>query len=371
MDEILGSIELMMNPNMLKILDKRLKDVKSEKKIKSMAAFEEFMIKEDVVTKKMNIQNKIRGCYLGWFFGPGSILRKKLTDNYFNIQKNPKYSDVKTFEDIPSDNRLYDQLTQTLIIHDLLVKHGKITPELFKDKLLELNKKDDISNNDQYGPSTRKAVKNILSGKDIFEVGKTGLTSGAAMRCMPIGVHFYKDLPRLIENTYQSCIVTHNTDVGFMGALAVNVMIASLLKGDDKEKSLRETLRILKENHGKYGEPTAFAYVHKRIVYAIELVEGKSFEDVKRIIPEEIGTSWFMIETIPAAFATFFSTKDAKEAALLSFHTGYNHTIPEIACAFHGTKRGYGIFPEKVIKKIERANNFDINKLAAEIIRKI
>jgi len=48
-DEILDSMELMMNPKMLKVLDKRMRDVKSGKNIKSMAEFEEFMRKQGVV----------------------------------------------------------------------------------------------------------------------------------------------------------------------------------------------------------------------------------------------------------------------------------------------------------------------------------
>lgn len=51
-DEILDSMELMMNPKMLKVIDKRLKDVKSGKNIKSMADFEKLMKEEGVLTRK-------------------------------------------------------------------------------------------------------------------------------------------------------------------------------------------------------------------------------------------------------------------------------------------------------------------------------
>ena len=53
LDEIMDSMELMMNPKLLKAIDKRLKDVKSGKKMKTMADFEEFMMKEGVETKKI------------------------------------------------------------------------------------------------------------------------------------------------------------------------------------------------------------------------------------------------------------------------------------------------------------------------------
>ncbi len=184
----------------------------------------------------MKITNRIKKKHhYGWFFGPGAILRKGLDENYLNIKNNPEFSKIKRFEDIPSDYKMYDQLTQTKIVHDIIVKHGKISPELFKNRLLELNKIDDILNNDQYGPSTQKAVKKLLSGADPRQTGNDGLTTGGAMRCMPIAVFFRDDQQKLIENTYESCIITHNTDVAISSAIAVNLMISFLSKGNQKK----------------------------------------------------------------------------------------------------------------------------------------
>ena len=51
-DEILDCMELMMNAKLVKVLDKRLKDVKSGKNIKGMAQFEELMRKEGIAKKQ-------------------------------------------------------------------------------------------------------------------------------------------------------------------------------------------------------------------------------------------------------------------------------------------------------------------------------
>ncbi len=318
----------------------------------------------------MNIKDRIKGTYYGWFFGPGAILRKGLNANYFNISKHPEWSKIQKFEDIPSDYKMYDQLTQTKIVHDVLIKYGKISPELFKDRLLELNKKDDILNNDQYGPSTQKAVKKLLEGANPRETGKKGVTTGGAMRCMPIGVFFRDDEKKLIKNTCESCIISHNTDVAISSALAVNLMIASLLNGRNKNEALIHTLKILNKNYSKYGEPTAFAYMPTRIKDAVDLVKSKNFNEATKIIAERIGFSWFAIEQIPAAFAIYFSTKDAKEAELMAFRLGYGHTAPQIASAFHGAEKGYGIFPLEIIRKIEQVNNIKIGQMINEIIDK-
>jgi ADP-ribosylglycohydrolase len=319
----------------------------------------------------MDIKDRIKGCYFGWFFGPGAILRKSRDWNYKRVQENPEFARVKTFEQIPSDYKMYDQLAQTLIVHEIIVKNGKISPELFREKFLELNEKDDILNNDQYGPSSQKAIKLILEGKNVRETGKEGVTTGGAMRCMPIGVYFYKDEEKLLKNTYESCIISHNTDVAVDSALAVNLMMSYLLKGNSKKDALKKTLKILKKNRGKYGEPTAFAAIPNRIDDAIKWIGKKSFEESVKIIAERVGTSWYAIEAIPAGFAIYFATKNAKEAALMAFKVGYTHTAPQIACAFHGAEKGPNQFPLEIIKKIEKTNNININKLSEEITHKI
>ena len=319
----------------------------------------------------MNIKDRIKGCYLGWFFGLGAILRKNLDWNYKRIQENPEFARVKTFEKIPSDYKMYDQLTQTLIVHNIIIENGKISPELFKGKFLELNKKDDILNNNQYGPSSKKAIKLILEGKNVRETGKDGVTTGGAMRCMPIGVYFYDNEEKLIKNTYESCIISHNTNVAVDSALAINLMISHLLKGDSKKDALNKTLETLKKNRGKYGAPTSFALIHERIHDAVNWIKNKSFEESTKIIAEKIGSSWYAIEAIPAGFAIYFATKNAKEAALMAFKVGHTSTAPEIACAFHGTEKGPEQFPLEIIKKIEKTNDININKLAEEITNKI
>lgn len=318
----------------------------------------------------MNIKDRVKGCYLGWFFGPGAILRKDLTWNYKKIKEDPIFSKINSFEKIPSDYKMYDQLTQTLIVHDILIQHGKVTPELFKEYFLNLNKKDNILNNDQYGPSSQKAVKNLLEGKNPRETGKDGLTTGGAMRCMPIGIFFYNDIKNLLKYTYESCIISHNTDVAVSSAQAVNLMIAFLLKGKSKEIALKNTIKILKENSGIFGEPTAFAQIYDRIDYAVKIVKNKSFEEATELIANKIGFSWYAIEQIPAAFAIFFSTNSIQEVELMSFKLGYGHTAPQIACAFYGAEKGAEQFPENIVRKIEEVNKFSISKLYEEMILK-
>lgn len=316
---------------------------------------------------KMKQEEKIRGAYYGWFFGLGATLRKGIDCNYLTINNNPDFAQVDNFEQLPTTYELFDQLTQTQIVHEIIVSEGKITPELFKDKLLELNEKEDILNNYEYGPSTKKAVRKLLDGEDPQETGKKGVTTGGAMRCLPIGVYFYQDQQKLIENTYQSCIVSHNTDVAVSSALAVNLMLSHLLQDKKPGDALIETLDKLEETYGDYGEPTAFAHMYTRIRDAVSWVKDKDFEQATETIAKKIGFSWYAIEGIPAAFALYFASDTPQEAALMAFKAGYNQTSPQIACAFYGAERGPSIFPQKTMDKIEAENDFDIDHLVEQI----
>jgi len=316
---------------------------------------------------KMKQEERIRGAYYGWFFGLGATPRQGIERNYLTIKNNPELAQVNEFEEMPTSYELFDQLTQTKIVHDIIVSEEEITPELFKDKLLELNEQDDILNNYEYGPSTKEAVRKLLDGQDPRETGKKGVTTGGAMRCLPIGVYFYQDQQKLIGNTYQSCIISHNTDVAVSSAIAVNLMISNLLKGKQPGDALIKTLDKLEETYGDYGEPTAFAHMPLRIKDAVNWVKDKDFEQATATIAKKIGFSWYAIEGIPAAFALYFATDSVKEAALMSFKAGYNQTAPEIACSFYGAERGSSIFPQEITDKIQAENDLDIEAMIEEL----
>ncbi len=316
----------------------------------------------------MDIKKKLKAHIYGWFFGPGSTLRRPLGTNYRVIKQKPEWAKVSSFGEVPSDYKMYDQLTQTQIVHDILIKHGKISPEFFRDRFLELNERDDILNNNQYRPSSQKAVKSLLSGANPRETGKDGITTGAAMRCMPIGIYFRNDLNKLIHNTCESCIISHNSDVAVNSALAVTTMIAGLLNDMKVKDAFERSLQVIAENYDKCGETTSFARIDERIKDAVAWIRGLDFESAAQTIAERVGCSWYAIEGIPAGFALYFATKNAEEAALMAFKTGSNHTAPEIACALHGAEKGPDIFPEEIIRKIKKVNNFSIDKMVEEMI---
>ena len=124
--------------------------------------------------------------------------------------------------------------------------------------------------------------------------------------------------------------------------------------------------------HGNYGEKTEEPKIYEKIQNAIKLVRGKNINEASLIIPDKIGVSWFARDTIPNAFSNYSVVDNPKDSVLLSARCGGDDcTVPEIACAFLGAEKGPGIFAEDIIRKIERANNININKIISGLLNKM
>lgn len=324
---------------------------------------------------ELSAKEKIKWSMVGLYFGSGvnprfsPMLEPEDARNMFGDREFGDYGEYETYRPLYT---LYDQHTMTKIVYDILLRYGEITPEIFRDYLMELHNKYDVFSGDVYGPSTQKAVKKILDGEDIYEMGKSGITCGAAMRALPVAMYFYNDLDALIKNTVGACIISHNTDVALDSAIACNVTLASLIQGKEKFEAIETSIETVKNNHGKHGVATDEPKIHDRLRLAVDSVNDSSLKEAMHIIPEKIGVSWFARETIPGAFANFIVTDTPKESALLSLRCGGdNQTVPEIACAFHGASWGKDIFPESVVEEIESVNDVDVYGMADTIAAKV
>jgi len=323
----------------------------------------------------MDTKDRIKGAFIGLYFGSGvnprfsPILEAEQSRKMFGNKKFGEYYDYPIYE---KPFKLYDQHTQTKIVYDMLMKYGEITPELSKEYLMKLHKKHDVFKGDVYGPSTRKAVTKILAGENIYEMGKTGITCGSAMKTLPIAMFFYDKEADLIKNTVNACIISHNTDVAMDAAIAVNVTLASLIRGKEKFEAIAEGMKAAKKYHGKFGAKTSEPKIYEKILIALKFLKGKTLKEAEFLIPEKIGVSWFARDTIPGAFANYIVVDNPKDSSLLAMRCGGdNQTVPEIACAFLGAEKGPEIFDEDIIKKIESVNKVRIYEMAEKLIEKL
>lgn len=328
-----------------------------------------------MVKEKIKTEDRIRGAFIGLYFGSGvnprfsPMLTPEKARDMFGKSK---FGDYYRHPIYGKPNQLFDQHTQTKIVYDMLMNFGKITPEISRDYLMELHRKHDVFKGDVYGPSTQKAITRILAGEDVYEMGKTGITCGSAMKCLPIAMFFHNDMKALVENTVNTCIISHNTDVAIDAAIASNVTLASLINGDEKFAAIQKGIDAVKKYHGKFGAKTDEPRIDERIKTALKLLRGENLEDAVRVVPDRFGVSWFARETIPGAFANYIVSNSPEDSSLLAMRCGGdNQTVPEIACAFLGAEKGPEIFSAEIVKKIEKANKVKIYEMAEKLVSKL
>jgi ADP-ribosylglycohydrolase len=329
----------------------------------------------------MNTKERIRGAFLGLYFGSGTNPRVSIYDGdalrvpsmYTPAESREKFGKM-SFEEFESyrDYKLYDQHTQSKMVYEILMKYGEITPEIFKEYLLDLHKTYDVFKGDVYGPSTQRAIRAIETGEDLYQMGRRGITCGSAMRALPIAMYFYNDYDKLIQNTVNACVISHNTDVAIDAAIACNVTLAALISGKSKFVAIEEGIAAAKKYHGQFGEPTTEPKMYERLRVAIDSVQGKTLEEAAEIIGEKVGVSWFARETIPGAFANYAVTNTPEDSCMLAQRCGGdNQTVPEIACAFMGAERGPEVFREDILHKIEAKNDVGIFDMAEIVSKKV
>jgi len=350
----------------------------------------------------MDTKERIKGAFIGMIFGSGvnprfsPMLTPEEARKRFGNKKFGEYFDYEIYGKL---YQLYDQYTMSKIVLDILYEYGKITPEVFRDYLLDLHKKYDVFKGDVYGPSVQRAVTKILEKANIFTMGQQGVTCGAAMRGIPIALYFYNDKNKIIEETINSCIISHSTDVAVDAALAVNLNLYYLINGRDKFNAIEETIKELRNIHRNYEKFSVYGKyvvsvedketldkileyrrdlprdikiprIHELIDMVYKDLKNKTIDEAMFYIPEKIGVGWYAWQTIPGAFANYIVSDSPEEVSLLSMRCGGdNQTVPEIACSFLGALEGSEIFSKEILKKIEKTNSININELMNKIIR--
>lgn len=117
-----------------------------------------------------------------------------------------------------------DDTQLTLATCDLLAKHP-FDPALLAQKLLQVYKTGQLRGS---GASMIKAMRDLASGLHWLLAGRSGefaAGNGAAMRIAPFA--FFSSVSR--ANVRDSCIITHNNDEAYTGALAVFLLLREIV----------------------------------------------------------------------------------------------------------------------------------------------
>ncbi|MEV8374341.1 ADP-ribosylglycohydrolase family protein [Kribbella sp. NPDC056861] len=230
---------------------------------------------------------------------------------------------------------------------------------------------------DLLGPSTKRAIEELLQGKDITETGRYGTTNGAAMRITPVGIATPSaDLDLLLERVIAASAATHNTGLALSAAAAVAAAVSAGIDGatvaEATELAIHTASRAKTNGHWVAG-----ADVATRIEWATSLIDTAPGNTpprpgaVSTLLYDLVGTSLASQESVPAAFAVLAAYPDDPWLAvrLAASVGGDTDTIAAIAGAIAGACHGVDGFPADARNTVATVNNLALDDLADQLLK--
>jgi ADP-ribosylglycohydrolase len=265
-----------------------------------------------------------------------------------------------------------DDTEQALLIARLLVEGGgRVDPAELARQLLAWEKSvRERGSLELLGPSTRRAIAELLAGADIDMAGRLGATNGAAMRIAPVGVATpCGDLDVLVDRVVEASRVTHNTGVALAGAAAVAAAVSAGVDGAMVPEAIARGADAAERAAGR-GHWVAGADVSARIRWAGELVAGLAPDAAASAVNALVGTSLAAQESVPAAFAVLAASPDDPWLAcrLAASLGGDCDTIAAMAGAIGGACHGAAALPETARRTVAEVNDLRLDEVAADLL---
>lgn len=288
------------------------------------------------------------------------------------------------FFDAPKDNpicpgqkggSITDDTFQLIILTDnLIAGNGVFELKSFAAQMLSWEQQMIASGSeDLLGPSTKKALAQVASSKQVESVMLAGTTNGAAMRipalAMAYPIKTRADLEPLLSQIIEINRTSHNSPEAGLGCAAVATMISAGLQGENFDAAIDLALEASKLMMSHFPNSSAANYILRlpKIFDDISRL-GKSAKEnsVLEYIDAEIGTSMESSESILAAFATAWSSAPspisaATNAAKLG---GDSDTIAALAASMLAAFGGWGEAEQHASELITRVNEVDFQTRA-------
>lgn len=224
------------------------------------------------------------------------------------------------------------------------------------------------------GPSTKRAMLAYQAKAPLMEIGRTGVTNGAAMRIAPIGVFAglqARSLEALVDVVELACLPTHHTGVAIAGAAAVAAAIAAAVQGEAWEAVLSAAVEGARAGASR-GAWIYSASVADRILYARRLAaDARSDQELVHLMSDIVGAGEPTTESVPAAVAiSDYAGGDPARAIELSGNLrGDTDTVAAMAGAICGAYAGVDALPSAWLDIVAKVNNLNIATWSERLAR--
>lgn len=265
-----------------------------------------------------------------------------------------------------------DDTGQAVLLAEVLVAGGgEVDPAAFARRLVQWQADMEARGAASLlGPSTRRALDELLAGANLAEAGRHGTTNGAAMRVAPVGIATPAGDPDLlVDRVVLASMATHNTGVALAGAAAVAAAVSAGVGGATVPEAIQAGIDAAGLAAGR-GHWVAAADVASRIGWATGLAAGRPAGEVIDAVYRLVGTSVATQESVPAAFAVLAASPgDPWLACRIGASLGGDtDTIAAMAGAVAGACHGAAAFPAAARETVTTVNRLRLDELAAGLL---
>lgn len=260
---------------------------------------------------------------------------------------------ITTFVDGPANNAVAknyrageytDDTGQALAILDSLIEtQWQPQPVNLVQHILAWADAADAWKQNILGPSSKAALLAIKAGQPVQGITAQALTNGAGMRIAPLGTLFEPDqLDDLVTMVATVTKITHSSDVALGGASLIAGAVTAAMADDDWDAIMTYALRACDRGY-QLGTPTWAAKLRSRVELGLKLADEYRFDASRfsRAVYDLLGTGTVLSESVPAAVAIAYYTRDVQKCALMCANLGGDtDTIGAMATAICGAKNG-------------------------------
>lgn len=269
------------------------------------------------------MQAKFRNCILGVAVGDAlgmpaeGISRQNLKNMFGEIRDflPSPYGDLR-------EGEWTDDTEQMLVLAESILETIYFNPDNFAEKLKSWFLR---TSSRRIGPTSTRAIYNLLRGVHWSRAGVFSDTCGAAMRVAPLALVYHFSF-NLVENYAEiSARVTHTGTAAIGGAVAVAIAISCNLLDFSDEEMLEEVVKRVERYDNLLAEKINYAYEisDRDLDYAVD----------------KIGNSISALDVVPMAFYSYFSEESFEGSVIKAANAGGDSdSIAAICGALKGSR---------------------------------
>ncbi|MBY0404855.1 MAG: ADP-ribosylglycohydrolase family protein [Cyanobacteria bacterium] len=294
-----------------------------------------------------DLKDQFLGCFLGLAVGDALGCNVETLTPEQIQQRHGVHTEITGGQATPSfspwrKGETTDDTAMALLLAENLIQYPEGNFWDLKDRFVQWIKTDP--------PGTGKNTREVLklaetmdpavdsldkASRQSYEILKRA-TNGSIMRCAPIGLLYYKNLPKLREFSEKTCMITHFAPECRASTLAFNLILAAQLRGEITDKgSLLQKI-----------ESAAQEVVFKSPETA------QALRKIPTLTQEQLKTSSNTLDTLQVVLWTFHQFYDAPnplETAVVKAVNlgGDTDTNGALVGALFGAKLGVGAIPPR------------------------